>query len=483
VARPLSAVSDRIATAFRLGLTRAWLGAFADHLIGSRILQVIRSSSTARLWNVVPPGRARRRGIMIRTLGTTVYAFVRSRRTGWHVAVLALATLAALPPSQAAVRDSRACDRTATPPTFASRVAAAKPGEAICLKTGDYGTWRGTGKAVTIRAAPHSTPTMHVSFGPGDSGFTLVGMRGMGGTVDAGAHDFTIRSSTFTSSIRIEATNAHILLDRNRHDWHAVYSGDDNAKIFVWNETGAFSGVTVRRSSIRNGDLDGIHLGDAGINVLDTTFGNLCYKGGNHTDNIQFEGGHGGRIARNYVYVDSGCYTQGITSYDGGTVGLTIEDNVIDIHRPWGIELYGDRGSVVRHNTLRWYGKSNCEFHIPCGQISVSRKSEDAAGSGTQVYDNLTSGVSFTNGSTGSAHHNVSGRRARFVGPLDAYASFRLARKSRVGRRAASDGRDVGARIGPRGRRARAVVADARVLGLSALFRWATAVMAGSTSR
>ena len=295
---------------------------------------------------------------------------------------------------------------------------------------------------------------MEVSFGPGDSGFTLEGMSGMGGSVGAGARDFTIRNSTFTSPIRIEATKADILLDRNRHDWNAGYDGVDNAKIFVSNPTGAFSGVTVRRSSIRNGNLDGVHLGGAGVNLLDNVFANLCDTGTNHTDNIQYEGGTGGRLAGNYVYAGAGCGTQGITSYDGGTNGVTIEDNVVDIRRPFGIELFADRNSVVRHNTIRWYADADCHFTgLICGQIDINRKSQDPAGSGTQVYDNLTTGVGFHSGSTGTAHHNASSRRARYVGPLRTYAGFKLARNSPVGRRRASDGLDVGARIhAPRSR-------------------------------
>jgi hypothetical protein len=396
---------------------------------------------------------------MVRSLWTMICALPHFRHAPrWCGATLAVASalvvVVALLPGRTPARAAAACDRTIGPEGFASQTAAARPGQTICLKTGDYGTWNGTGKAITLRAAPGNKPTMKVDLGPGDSGFTLDGMSGMGGIVSAGAHDFTIRNSTFTDSIRIEATNANILLDRNRHDWPAAYSGDDNAKIFVSNPDGAFSGVTVRRSTIRNGNLDGIHLGDAGINVLHTTFADLCDTGTNHTDNIQYEGGHGGRIAGNYVYAGAGCESQGITSYDGGTVGVTIEDNVVDIRRPWGIELYADRDSVVRHNTLLWHGKSECYFRIPCGQIDISRKDEDPAGSGTQVYDNLTTRVNFSNGSSGTAHHNVSGRRARFVGPLHKYAGFQLARKSRVGRRRASDGLNVGARI--RGARSRA---------------------------
>jgi Concanavalin A-like lectin/glucanases superfamily len=353
-----------------------------------------------------------------------------------------VAVLAAAPGTAGAAT----CNLNATPPTLASQVGAATAGQTICLATGDYGTWQGTNKAITLQAADGATPTMDVSFGAGDAGFTLDGMSGMGGSVTSGAHDFTIRNSTFTSSIDFETTNANILLDHNSHDWNAVYNGGTNAKIFVSNSDGAFSGVTVQNSTIRNGNLDGIHLG-ASINAIGNVFANLCDTGTNHTDNIQFEGGHGGRIANNYVYEGAGCDTQGITSYDSDTVGVTIEDNVVDIRRPWGIELYADKDSIVRHNTLRWYAAKDCNFNIPCGQIDINRKAADPAGSGTQVYDNLATDVNFTNGSTGTEHNNVSGARAVFVGPLDSFAGFKLGPTSPVGLKAASDGLDAGARI------------------------------------
>ncbi len=364
------------------------------------------------------------------------------RRTPLAIGLACVLVLAAGPGTAGAAT----CSANATPATLSAQVSAAAAGQTICLASGDYGTWQGTNKAITLQAADGATPVMDVSFGSGDTGFTLDGMTGMGGNVSGGAHDFTIRNSTFTSTIDLTATNANILLDHNTHDWNAVYNGGTNAKIFVSSPGDGFSGVTVQNSSIRNGNLDGIHLG-AGINAIGNVFSNLCDTGTNHTDNIQFEGAKGGRIASNYVYAGPGCDTQGITSYDSDTVGVTFEDNVVDIRRPWGIELYADKDSIVRHNTMRWYAAKDCNFNIACGQIDINRKPQDPAGSGTQVYDNLATDVNFTNGSTGTEHNNVSGQRAVFVGPLDTYAGFKLAATSPVGLKAASDGLNAGARV------------------------------------
>jgi hypothetical protein len=361
------------------------------------------------------------------------------------VVVLAV-VLAGRSPAAAAV----SCDRSATPSTFAAQVSAATAGQTICLAGGSYGTWSGTNKAITVIAADGAAPTMQVSFGSGDAGFTLDGMRGMGGAVSGGS-DITIRNSTFTSSIDFSGTGiSGVVLDGNSLAWNST---GVCCKISVNNTNGTVAdpAVTLRNNDIRNGESDGVQVreGAKGLVILNNTFANLCDIGANHTDNIQHYGSGitQNRIAGNYFLASAGCNTQGITSYDGGTDGVIIEDNVLDIRRPWAIELYADKNSIVRHNTLRWYAAGNCAFNIACGQIDINRKSGDAAGSGTQVYDNLTTGANFSNGSTGTQHHNISAQQASYVGPLTSYAGFKLASNSPVGRNAASDGLDAGARI------------------------------------
>lgn len=105
------------------------------------------------------------------------------------------------------------------------------------------------------------------------------------------------------------------------------------------------SGVTVENSAFANTDCDGIHTGTA-LDVLNNTFTNICEDSNSdpqHTDNMQFEGAVGGRVAGNYFHEEiTNCITQGLTSYDGATNGVLIEDNVVDIGRPWGIEFYAD---------------------------------------------------------------------------------------------------------------------------------------------
>ena len=66
-----------------------------------------------------------------------------------------------------------------------------------------------------------------------------------------------------------------------------------NSKIFL-DTSGSSPGsaVTIEHNDIENGDLDGVHIGGgSGDLILANRFQNLCDRGVNHTDNLQFEGG------------------------------------------------------------------------------------------------------------------------------------------------------------------------------------------------
>jgi hypothetical protein len=209
--------------------------------------------------------------------------------------------------------------------------------------------------------------------------------------------------------------------------------------------------VTVAHSLFAGGDSDGIQAG-CGLNIIHNEFRDIQFHGPNHTDAIQLIGAAGTVVRGNYFKNTS----TGIVAYDGVERALIV-DNVLDIDdRAADIELYSDRGSVVRHNTLKHYGGS-CYFGHPCGTIAVDRKPEDDAGQGTVIVDNIATEVSVSDGSTlARRDHNLVRRFARrgdlrgapvFVGGRDptSYRGFRLSARSR-GRHAASDGTDIGAR-------------------------------------
>ena len=67
------------------------------------------------------------------------------------------------------------CNLNATPSTFSSQVATATTGQTVCLASGNYGTWSGTSKAITIAPAPDASPTMSFDLGSGAANFTING--------------------------------------------------------------------------------------------------------------------------------------------------------------------------------------------------------------------------------------------------------------------------------------------------------------------
>ena len=92
------------------------------------------------------------------------------------VVTAALVVAATLSPAAAA----GTCDRSASPSSFGSELAAASAGQTMCLASGDYGTFAGTGKAVVIRAADGASPQMRIGFGSGDCGVCVGGDVGDG---------------------------------------------------------------------------------------------------------------------------------------------------------------------------------------------------------------------------------------------------------------------------------------------------------------
>lgn len=358
--------------------------------------------------------------------------------------------------------------------TFAARVTASIAGDVLCLNTGSYGQWTGTNKAITVKAGASQTPTMTFDFASGDTGFTLDGMANMGGGID-GATNITIKNSAFTDQIFIDgASTDGIVLDGNTHNWPVTsVDGGINAKIYLANGltgTLASPSVTVKNSQVWNGDLDGIHMGGGSGYILeDNNLNNICQDGPNHTDNIQVDSSTttNVRIARNWVHQTVFCGTQGITSYDNGSNGIIIEDNVVALR--WGpvMELYGDTNSTVRHNTLIFYAAgatadaTHCEFFSQtCGKLIVSRKPANPAGSGTIVRDNIATDVTIGDGSTGTQDHNMcrttcSGTGSLNMTPVFAGGSDPNTFTSRCdyalalgspGKGVASDGLDIGIR-------------------------------------
>ena len=341
------------------------------------------------------------------------------------------------------------------PPTSQRRSLPRRQVRPSGLASGNYGTWSGTNKAITITKQTGATPQMQISFGSGAANFTLDGMTGMGGSVSGRASNITIKNSQFTSEIDVSGSGTGRIFDGNTHN---NISGNSTSNKFL-----VEGPVTIRNSHFEGGGSDGIRLGTsvpAGSVIIEhNVFLNIRDDGsGNHTDNIQWYGGNNAIVRGNLFKQTIDGETQVMGAFDG-TSGKVIEDNVIDVTgRNWGIELYADNGSIVRHNTVVYHPANPCFFNLPCGFIDFDHKSGDPAGQNEQAYDNIATEIT-TNPSSAVTRrdHNMVRQNAGsgdfignpiFVGGTSpsTYEGYALAAGS-PGKNAASDGLDVGIRV------------------------------------
>ena len=309
------------------------------------------------------------------------------------------------------------CDLSATPTNFASQVSAAVSGQVICLATGDYGTWWGTNKSITLRKAEGATPSMRFGFGSGDANFVIDGVSGAGGRIDGGVSNVTVKNSAFNTCLEFYGAQTNVVFDNN-----TTTTLMRCAAIAACASTLPASRSGTRKWSA--GTLTARSWVPAGSCSRATTL--PLRIGGpmdNHTDGLQYA--EPGDLVNGYAGVVRGNYFDGracpglqtLSSYYGGTDGALWEDNVIDTTRPWGIELYADEASIVRHNTVRYYPASGCAFGTPCGRIDVTHKSGDPRSTGTQVTTTWPRWPP-RNSVIGRNDHNTNPATVIFVGPL-----------------------------------------------------------------
>ena len=159
------------------------------------------------------------------------------------MAVVALLLLGRHAPARQIVRADRQvrshCAFKATPSNFASRVLAASGGQTICLASGNYGTWSGTNKAITIAAASGASPQMVIAFKSGASAFTLNGMTNLSGTIDGGSN-ITIQNSAFTNAsctvgcLDIEGSMSNLVINHDTFSYAVTStSSGPNSKVFL----------------------------------------------------------------------------------------------------------------------------------------------------------------------------------------------------------------------------------------------------------
>ena len=396
------------------------------------------------------------------------------------------------------------CDLNATTSNFASQIAAANPGQVVCLASGDYSGFAGTSKSapgVTITSAPNATVTfnsgMNINLsnvqnftldGTGGGGTMTVGgglnLTTSGGSLQNKALNLTFQNIAFTASfnaVEIEGPeNSNIVFNRDTFvAGNAACSGGSpttlGAQFMLSYKTATAttqSGVTLENSVlVASGDLwnpNRAMESESPLSIennviagfLDHTEAASC----NHIDGLQLYSGsnstYGGvTFTGNLCYDDYNCFA----AWDG-TSGNTITDNACFDIESACINLYADTGSVVNHNVQQTGGAdpSNCATE-PSTQactnatlLITGSKSGDRATSGETYTNNIDQhGPNIEAGSfstntrnmwSGASSPNINGT-ATFAGGAHptTWAGFELTSGS-TGHAAGSDGLDVGIR-------------------------------------
>jgi hypothetical protein len=291
-------------------------------------------------------------------------------------------------------RAAAACDLNATTSTFNTQVAAAQPGQTVCLSSGDYGEFTGVNKAVpgiTIAAASGANITMSYDFrapsGSTVSGITFDGINDIvDGVIAGNVKNITFKNSTFTggnyifqaSGVQNNAcsscsaiTNANIVYDHDTFNLSNTPAGTGfyEGRVSFLGPTSQPAGITIKNSVFENNCADGIQFGDGGNGVtigpgnefrnlrqtMQAPSANPGTDCGPHVDAIQFVGSSnpGPTITGNYFHDDSTA----IANYDGGTFNVNINNNVLvqtdDLAgNPNFFLMAGDTGSTLTHNTV-----------------------------------------------------------------------------------------------------------------------------------
>lgn len=388
--------------------------------------------------------------------------FANSRRVGGSLAALGLL---ALVPWQAEAQSS--CTQTlSSGANVGSAISSAAAGSTICLSDGTYSgfTLNGVSKSprVTVKAVNQRGASISgtLSISGNSSGFTFDGLNFSSIRITgASTRELTFRNYNQTGQFLIDGVTVatpNILLENFTHN-NVSASSAPNARIHFSYGGRSSPVATIRNATIDGGCADGIQSGVPFI-IEDSRLMNM--QVGNcpndpHTDALQLYGGPfaGTVIRNNYFYRN----VQVLTAYDG-VDNVLIENNIFDPgpdgeRRPCQIELYSDDSSIVRHNTVLYRGSNY-------GSICVDRKSQDDAGRGTVITDNIANSIVSANGSaiakrasnlvrSGASGTDIQGAPTYAGGATPTSISgFALASGS-LGVNAASDGKNVGANPGP----------------------------------
>jgi hypothetical protein len=358
------------------------------------------------------------------------------------------------------------CDRTAkSGASLSSEFRAADPGQTVCVSGGDHGVFHGGTKPgiVTLRAERGASPSLSLNFN-GANNIRIEDVTITGGVVSGGTRNVTIAHSRFTGIVVVDQKrpSPNIVLDHNTHNDIPGSPNDYTSRVQL-----DAPGVVVKNSVFSGGSSDGIRVGDApNTQILRNEFTAFAETEPLHTDPIQFYGNAPRTTIRGNWFHDMVNVSAMIMMADGGGPNV-IEDNLFGPGggHVYSLTWYSDDSSIIRHNT---FVDDRCSFNLRCGIINLGYKPADDPGRGTVVENNILTSIGNGGGGGASAfssNHNVLRRQnpigrgdlrglpryagapleSADVGRLEAFAAYRLARRS-PGTGNASDGTDRGIR-------------------------------------
>jgi hypothetical protein len=376
--------------------------------------------------------------------------------------------------SHRALGATATCDLSATTANFSSQLAAAAPGQTVCLATGNYGGFAGVSKSspgVTITPAVGATVTMSLAWNhasPTTQWLILDGIQHVkGGDIAGPTNNVTIKNSTITDKMNIwgggssnacsncpSMNNNNIVFDTdlfNMADNAGGLNGFEGRLNILGNSLP--NGVTVKNSKFTSNCADGIQF-DSGGNGVTIGPGNefvglVQGSCGQHVDSIQFvtTSTPGPVITGNYFHDNS----TGIVGFDG-SIDAVITNNVIqNLTQDYITVGNVPSTTVFSHNTLG--GPIFCSNNHDGGscraQIMNNIADTIGIGSGSSgTFIPSFNGNNFcTNGGCAGSNTINSGSPTFVAGSNPStYAGFALTSGS-VGHNAGNDGKDIGINV------------------------------------
>jgi len=375
---------------------------------------------------------------------------------------------------------SAACDLNATTANFSSQLAAAAPGQSVCLASGNYGNFAGVQKSspgITITPQPGAAVTIRLQFRqttPVAAWLTFDGVTIAGGDISGPANNLTFKNSTFTDKINLwqgannngcsncpAMNNNNIVFDNDVFNMAANLSGANGYEgrlNLLGGGDATDAGITIKNSKFTLGCADGVQVDSGGRGVTigpNNEFYNITQGTcGPHVDSIQFVGSDspGPTITGNYFHDN----TTGIVGYDDSN-NATITNNVVARIQQDAIWLSGfGKQTVAEHNTII-NGQMSCGYthqsnictaiirNNIVASFSAAGGSLGPGGSQPSYFDyNLCYSGTCTMGSNPPGAHSLSGTPTYVGGATPStYSGFALTPGS-LGSNAGSDGRDIG---------------------------------------